>query len=219
MISIHAPAKGATIGWWVVAMLIVFQSTLPRRERRYKDARRFSPSKISIHAPAKGATAMTEPQQKDFEISIHAPAKGATQLEAWIKQLIKISIHAPAKGATVGDAKITHADIISIHAPAKGATFVSQCHVQFIQFQSTLPRRERQASEYFKICSAVFQSTLPRRERRWQSPSFRRSLNHFNPRSREGSDRCCLRRRCLRRHFNPRSREGSDGDRSKRSTS
>ena len=101
---------------------------------------------------------------------------------------------------------------ISIHAPAKGATVKPPGRARLDQFQSTLPRRERLIS--------------------WISVS--RSVLHFNPRSREGSDVsrwCCilLRERFQstlprrERHgimelttvpndFNPRSREGSDGE-------
>ena len=55
-ISIHAPAKGATRVWksWYVGD--VFQSTLPRRERRRLRFALLQQFKISIHAPAKGAT-------------------------------------------------------------------------------------------------------------------------------------------------------------------
>ncbi len=61
----------------LVAML--FQSTLPRRER---------------HEYQRG-------KLRDYEISIHAPAKGATGGEKGIfGVIIAISIHAPVKGAT-----------------------------------------------------------------------------------------------------------------------
>ena len=56
-ISIHAPAKGAT--------LQVFQFTAERC--------------ISIHAPAKGATLCGDILRLLVGISIHAPAKGATR--------------------------------------------------------------------------------------------------------------------------------------------
>ena len=56
VISIHAPAKGATAE--------------PREiEAVYR---------ISIHAPAKGATEMDHHDCPMIDISIHAPAKGAT---------------------------------------------------------------------------------------------------------------------------------------------
>ena len=55
-ISIHAPAKGATVMNMDIGWL----------------------HSISIHAPAKGATKMTKGVTLSKEISIHAPAKGAT---------------------------------------------------------------------------------------------------------------------------------------------
>ncbi len=77
-ISIHAPAKGATLQ---------IDKTLIKGE-------------ISIHAPAKGATYQTTTSSlMRGQISIHAPAKGATQFKKNIFLQV-ISIHAPAKGAT-----------------------------------------------------------------------------------------------------------------------
>ena len=77
-ISIHAPAKGATLNHVENITYWQFQSTLPRRERRVElfnyTARKF----ISIHAPAKGATVYRGDIYLIHEISIHAPAKGAT---------------------------------------------------------------------------------------------------------------------------------------------
>ena len=121
-------------------------------------------------------------------ISIHAPAKGATTPVAACLQAPAISIHAPAKGATqIGLYPIKNR-IISIHAPAKGATGSRPtASIVTVEFQSTLPRRERPqrrrckgVSSYFnprsregsdemwcrfRTLTAVFQSTLPRRER------------------------------------------------------
>ena len=101
------------------------------------------------------------------------------------------------------------------------------------EFQSTLPRRERQDPVSLYLLKLVFQSTLPRRERRTPSPRIAVLTPYFNPRSREGSD--CHRvfynscASCISIHapakgataflisscynsfnFNPRSREGSD---------
>ena len=56
-ISIHAPAKGATI------------------KARWNEGYTL----ISIHAPAKGATSCRVNQNAQLRISIHAPAKGATR--------------------------------------------------------------------------------------------------------------------------------------------
>ena len=100
-ISIHAPAKGATPNRFRLSHRgTEFQSTLPRRERQ-GELKYFDPlNEISIHAPAKGATIMDLTAFELFSISIHAPAKGATYQTQHEQQYQKISIHAPAKGAT-----------------------------------------------------------------------------------------------------------------------
>ena len=145
IISIHAPAKGATVeGNCYLLIVGRFQSTLPRRERHNKQHPDKRITSISIHAPAKGATQMAAGQLIGYEISIHAPAKGATHL-------------CLQRG---------HGGRISIHAPAKGATKILTLW--------TIP--------------FIFQSTLPRRERQTSGASIQHFWN-FNPRSREGSDR------------------------------
>ena len=57
IISIHAPARGATPWAAIVSP---------------------SPLKISIHAPARGATTAVRLLSGLTKISIHAPARGAT---------------------------------------------------------------------------------------------------------------------------------------------
>ena len=121
IISIHAPARGATI-------YIELSANDPR---------------ISIHAPARGATTIVARQGADVMISIHAPARGAT-LRSWFSSFLQhfnprsregsdrlrsvcckipsISIHAPARGATAHGKELGSSHAISIHAPARGAT-------------------------------------------------------------------------------------------------
>ena len=125
-----------------------------------------------------------------------------------------------------------HCFAISIHAPARGATRLVCCRRLAEEFQSTLPRGERPAhSGCIHHDSVTFQSTLPRGERR---TCFFLPLvhQHFNPRSREGSDwssnddgsKTAISIHAPARgattalisyfispeNFNPRSREGSD---------
>ena len=125
LISIHAPAKGATL----------------------HGGEKHGKGKISIHAPAKGATAgLFECGSFHEGISIHAPAKGATYDRVKVDQALNISIHAPAKGATWMRKVLTTTGLIfqstlprrerhsgffahisqrflPLHAPAKGATW------------------------------------------------------------------------------------------------
>ena len=58
----------------------------------------------------------------------------------------------------------------------------------YFLFQSTLPRRERLKNSSSVHGASSFQSTLPRRERPKTLPLYTAQV-HFNPRSREGSDR------------------------------
>ena len=166
-ISIHAPAKGATrelrdADEWEV----LFQSTLPRRERLERKLHNKQTDIISIHAPAKGATSRptsisstaafqsTLPRRErriTSSFSSHR-ARFQSTLPRRERPLARprlavrtvISIHAPAKGATVQPHRGGHGIPISIHAPAKGATLRRHgADIYTIQFQSTLPRRER----------------------------------------------------------------------------
>ena len=142
-----------------------FQSTLPRRERRHPN--RGKSAAICDFNPRSREGSDELPELLHFAvfISIHAPAKGATLRPdpAWTLQ--PISIHAPARGATGIVDLIDFFYVISIHAPARGATLPIRWHIGSIAFQSTLPRGERH-----------------------HVTSFLLPLQHFNPRSREGSD-------------------------------
>ena len=59
------------------------------------------------------------------------------------------------------------------------------------EFQSTLPRGERPPFVILLISLSAFQSTLPRGER-LHLEKLVVLLRYFNPRSREGSDECCV---------------------------
>ena len=126
MVSIHAPAWGATINFYV---------------------HKRSSNRVSIHAPAWGATNSVSGNSVGTDVSIHAPAWGATPRNI---RLIRsffsfnprtrmgcdtlvgncytyslVSIHAPAWGATSTSASHRHHRRVSIHAPAWGATLHS----------------------------------------------------------------------------------------------
>ena len=120
-ISIHAPTRGATGQQVFGSVFKVFQSTLPREERRGAFVLLSGFSPISIHAPTRGATASADFKTSSFSISIHAPTRGATNREPVFQ----------------------HQSQISIHAPTRGATKICACYFQIVKFQSTLPREER----------------------------------------------------------------------------
>ena len=101
IISIHAPAKGAT-GDYTGDMAKI---------------------DISIHAPAKGATKFRREQRPEHGISIHAPAKGATRS---VHRFPHTAYHFNPRSREGSDSALERVHLIvqriSIHAPAKGAT-------------------------------------------------------------------------------------------------
>ena len=76
------------MGNWSDYILKLFQSTLPRRERRYRKIQSQCCIKISIHTPTKGATDIIILKFHFFIISIHTPTKGATFTEKFISNFI-----------------------------------------------------------------------------------------------------------------------------------
>ena len=127
MVSIHAPARGATHNVEGVFLPSVFQSTRPQGARpgSIHPLALYRYTLVSIHAPARGATTFRAAcsrappcfnprarkgrdcrQRRDRalpQVSIHAPARGATSQVARAQQVFRVSIHAPARGATAFD--------------------------------------------------------------------------------------------------------------------
>ena len=211
VVSIHAPARGATRN---EGGLLSEPSSFDPRSRTGSDVGQPQisrmPDAVSIHAPARGATASLVRKASPADVSIHAPARGATfimmrppagrrrfqstlphgerpsaALPASAHRLV--SIHAPARGATVPILASCDGSNVSIHAPARGATEARLLSRVQTAFQSTLPHGERRRGAPIVQGLARFQSTLPHGERHTQRSAWRESCC-FNPRSRTGSD-------------------------------
>ena len=164
-ISIHAPTRGATGLDIAHIAFVLFQSTLPRGERPWKEQEIMMLTLISIHAPTRGATI----------------------LSAYSKILFSDFNPRSHEGSDTFDADRDKINIISIHAPTRGATIALRSLSLLYAFQSTLPRGERLLAasflrryRYFNPRSHEgsderserrpqriheFQSTLPRGER------------------------------------------------------
>ena len=100
IISIHAPARGATKTYENILSLEEFQSTLPRGERQEHDSVRLDLGKFQSTLPRGERLFEISGKYETVFISIHAPARGATFGTAAVALFIAISIHAPARGAT-----------------------------------------------------------------------------------------------------------------------
>ena len=188
----------------------IFQSTLPRRERLFDGV----------------------PAANDWDFNPRSREGSDRRQHRQRLTTMLFQSTLPRRERPRSSNRNIYSNIISIHAPAKGATGRWAGRLVQVQFQSTLPRRERQGHWVITASSKQFQSTLPRRERRCRdyrrsnsscisihAPAKgatavrqrdRREAGHFNPRSREGSDKVISKFPCTQAYFNPRSREGSD---------
>jgi len=187
-VSIHAPARGATVQGFVGAASGGFQSTHPRGVRRHAGSlqlprRCFNPRTragcdeypiialvqfiVSIHAPARGATARGRSHCLPLSlVSIHAPARGATQ-DLSVARSTHLCFNPRTRaGCDKYPASSNHRWDVSIHAPARGAT----------------------AAGYLVI----------------------RYSARFNPRTRAGCDIPFSRYFAIHISFNPRTRAGCD---------
>ena len=145
-ISIHAPARGATLLWWLAEC---FYGNFNPRSREGSDLG-FGKAQIGL-----------------ILISIHAPARGATttQCYKWLKKMI--SIHAPARGATLRDPHKRYFLTLFQSTLPRGErqselTRKSRTCYDFNP-------RSREGSDGILVpyipCGGKFQSTLPRGER------------------------------------------------------
>ena len=99
-VSIHAPARGATI-----------VGTRLRLLRR-----------VSIHAPARGATVSLPLSAVPLKVSIHAPARGATSGTRRFDGMFLFRSTPPRGERRKRLPTYRRSVVVSIHAPARGAT-------------------------------------------------------------------------------------------------
>ena len=120
LISIHAPARGATILSVPPEGPVVFQSTLPRGERR----------RVCAHA--------TPPRY------FNPRSREGSDMPKLIKRYFFVYFNPRSReGSDAGISEKHLCSWISIHAPARGATpFLRLLRLLYL-FQSTLPRGER----------------------------------------------------------------------------
>ena len=78
IISIHAPARGATFFRHFVYPLLHYFNPRSREGSDVIIPVHVAVDTISIHAPARGATVFFNAFSRILVISIHAPARGAT---------------------------------------------------------------------------------------------------------------------------------------------
>ena len=171
LVSIHAPARGATAAFL----------------HGWKHA------KVSIHAPARGATEGGSVTRHLFCCFNPRSRTGSDARSSHTRLPRCVSIHAPARGATIiwRNTPVRCASFQSTLPHGERPTNVIDA-MDKVLFQSTLPHGERPRAGLACASTGTFQSTLPHGERQRMITLDNHSPGCFNPRSRTGSDKARL---------------------------
>ena len=143
MVSIHAPARGATKDGTISERAYSFNP----RARAGCDATVYfflQSCEVSIHAPARGATPGSLVLFSCACFNPRARA-GCDRPDAYFKPIEMFQSTRPRgvrRGRSFSDGRM----IVSIHAPARGATLALFAVVAHFKFQSTRPRGVRHNS-------------------------------------------------------------------------
>ena len=165
LVSIHAPARGAT-RW---------RSVLLRRVH------------VSIHAPARGATLGEVPASRRAAVSIHAPARGATRARLDLPVVAAVSIHAPARGATPSGRVLSPLSAFQFTRPQGARRWRAGSRKTRRSFNSRARKGRDSSGALVRPVQPWFQFTRPQGAR---PPSFVAlvRLPGFNSRARKGRD-------------------------------
>ena len=189
MVSIHAPAKGATDDHGADACIGCFNP----RPREGGDQCRGCPTRslddVSIHAPAKGATLRQLDRWTSGGVSIHAPAKGATLAAGLVGSEALCFNPRPREGGDPSSRSSTMAVARFNPRPREGGDQTAACRSG--RCACFNPRPREGGDRRLPIMSVVvmqFQSTPPRRGRPSAELACDMAGVCFNPRPREGGD-------------------------------
>ncbi len=170
-VSIHAPARGATIMTTQTAPAAMFQSTRPHGARHDHAVHGHARGWVSIHAPARGATRAGPPRPGSGPCFNPRARTGRDPLTTRsVGRVVPFQSTRPHGARPVDEHRSLGDQDVSIHAPARGATVLPLARRPLLlQFQSTRPHGARLAK-----------------------PSDPVAPGCFNPRARTGRDECGL---------------------------
>jgi len=187
-VSIHAPARGATI-WGAIStrwkvfqstlprgerqingrschLVTMFQSTLPRGERPWQFGKFLAMRTVSIHAPARGAT------QRRISTLTSSPFQSTLPRGERLRRghsrfrAKRVSIHAPARGATFRPPTEV-SGLPSFNPRSRAGSDIRWGCCRHAGKPVSIHAPARGATRSYVISHLVFgfQSTLPRGER------------------------------------------------------
>ena len=172
-ISIHAPTRGATAGFFSSDRTIAHFNP-----RSYKRSDPVPPAVSALPCyfnprSYKRSDRGTENAATDYMISIHAPTRGATTRSPTLIPFIEISIHAPTRGATVSQQIDTSTPYDFNPRSYKRSDLYLFCTCsKRLLFQSTLLQEERLLHSWQLGMKESFQSTLLQEERQQKCTIF-----------------------------------------------
>ena len=167
----------------------MFQSTLPRRERRVYDPNACKSYVVSIHAPTQGATTHTIRARHGHQLfQSTLPRRERRVCCRRCRSDRQFQSTLPRRERLYSQSTTEAQKFVSIHAPTQGATPNSLSNSSSV--------------DCFNPRSHAGSDTVP--------PAIIPRLLSFNPRSHAGSDLCGQFRDPVRSGFNPRSHAGSD---------
>ena len=196
----------------------MFQSTLPRRERRQCFFHLFRNFRFQSTLPRRERQITEQKAWYYYLFQSTLPRRERLLLSDRGGQKNGFQSTLPRRERHQGEHVLRPSGNVSIHAPTKGATGDLYKTSVTKQFQSTLPRRERHIMSYGITINKWFQSTLPRRERRKtpQEDIWGYQVSIHAPT--KGATKTQLLLTLTFRCFNPRSHEGSDRNRKEMDT-
>ncbi len=201
VVSIRAPAWGATLTPSLAYQEMEFQSAPPRGGRPCLAEWGYPMTVVSIRAPAWGATALPDLPWVRSPVSIRAPAWGATGRQDGPGGQVHVSIRAPAWGATGPGPFGSDRRVVSIRAPAWGATPVQwrwarrlRVSIRAPAWGATGDHHHREDRRRVSIRAPAWGATA-------HSFGFMLPPLSFNPRPRVGGDEYGLPRTSLTAQF------------------
>ena len=160
VVSIHAPARGATVSKPRKSFMYWFQSTRPQGARPW--GRLGSGNRSSFNPRARKGRDLAWAWWAAKDFGFNPRARKGRDFALWVTGRLKtVSIHAPARGATYVDAIGVEEHLVSIHAPARGATVAEFALAIVSLFQSTRPQGARLPVGAVRVAGNLFQSTRP----------------------------------------------------------
>ena len=230
MISIHAPARGATWCCQNNQVSVIFQSTLPRGERRFGDHASWSDVKFQSTLPRGERLNWITVQIRAREFQSTLPRGERPPLpcpfpyrddfnprsregsDGLVIMLLGLMLNFNPRSREGSDSPGHHRQEKPKHfnpRSREGSDYFRIGLTDLTDISIHAPARGATSATHGNYLAFKFQSTLPRGER-LHDYIIRQIIRNFNPRSREGSDNQGYGHSRVWSHFNPRSREGSD---------